>query len=200
MIGLIGGCGKRVKFLWERSGGCGEVLGLGMVPKPHPTFPTHRPLASLVARPPFHMLSGHIIQLMACIEILPHSGETFPQYWVVERKRGNAQDSGAAACPTTKQAGAMPSHPFLYLAHQYTAHRQSERTSYPREWDSVRLWGCELLWGRSSDELWIRAASRELPEEGGALWGPRLPCCPDEHLLSPETSFQLRLEKAQGRF
>ena len=64
MIGLIGGCGKRVKFLWERSGGCGEVLGLGIVPKPHPTFPTHRPLASLVARPPIHVLSGHTVDGM----------------------------------------------------------------------------------------------------------------------------------------
>ena len=102
------------------------------------------------------------------------------------------------------------SHPFLPRSTSRTqsrAHRRAQRTPCTE----LRAFLCFVTTGRGedvivevvvrgvkSDELRVRAAEGELPQEGRALRGLRLPGSPDEHLLSSETSLQFCLEEAQG--
>ena len=101
------------------------------------------------------------------------------------------------------------SHPFLQRSTSRTqsrAHRRAQRTLCTE----LRAFSCfsdqggedviveVVVRGVKSDELRVRAAEGELPQEGRALRGLRLPGSPDEHLLSSETSLQFCLEEAQG--
>ena len=101
-----------------------------------------------------------------------------------------------------------PFPPEIYLAH--TVPRTPPRTADPVHRVTRVFVFCDqggedvsaevVVRGVKSDELRVRAPEGELPQEGRALRGLRLPGSPDEHLLSSETSLQFCLEEAQGSF
>ena len=110
------------------------------------------------------------------------------------------------ALPCLCSSAQPPFPPEIYLAH--TVPRTPPRTADLVHRVTRVLVFCDqggedvivevVVRGVKSDELRVRAAEGELPQEGRALRGLRLPGSPDEHLLSSETSLQLCLEEAQG--